>query len=338
MKRRTEEQNHQTLPASNNQDGKRIGRRAFVQNVGAATLVAAAAPCLFNARMAHGSATPFKTAESAVGEFYNSLSVEQRKAICLPFEHKLRTAISANWHVRDFLIGDDFYSNEQRALIEQIARKVMSEDGYERMVKQMEHDTGGIERYSVAIFGEPGSGKFQWEMTGRHVTLRADGDRSDQVAFGGPLVYGHGEPIPSRNLYFYQTQKANEVFQALDAEQRKAALLTNAPRERTVQVQGHAGSFPGISLKQLSPDQQGLVKATLDAVLSPYREEDNLEAQEIFDTGGGINAMHMAFYQDRDLENDSVWDVWRIEGPAHVCHFRGAPHVHAYINICTKDA
>jgi hypothetical protein len=28
-----------------------------------------------------------------------------------------------------------------------------------------------------------------------------------------------------------------------------------------------------------------------------------------------------------------MWDIWRIEGPAFVCHFRGAPHVHAYLHV-----
>ena len=44
----------------------------------------------------------------------------------------------------------------------------------------------------------------------------------------------------------------------------------------------------------------------------------------------------MAFSKKQDLANDGTWDVWRIEGPAFVWHFRGAPHVHAYINIGAK--
>ena len=36
-------------------------------------------------------------------------------------------------------------------------------------------------------------GKFQWMLTGRHTTMRADGDSVDKAAFGGPIVYGHGE-------------------------------------------------------------------------------------------------------------------------------------------------
>ena len=120
-----------------------------------------------------------------------------------------------------------------------------------------------MDSYSVAIFGEPGGDGFQWEMTGRHLTLRADGDRDDKVAFGGPLVYGHGESVPSQNLYHYQTKMANEVFQALNPEQRERALLTKAPRENAVQVQGEQGSFPGISFSEFSSDQRELVKRHL---------------------------------------------------------------------------
>ena len=42
-----------------------------------------------------------------------------------------------------------------------------------------------------ALIGEPGSGKFQFLLTGRHMTLRCDGDSAEHVAFGGPIFYGH---------------------------------------------------------------------------------------------------------------------------------------------------
>jgi hypothetical protein len=28
-----------------------------------------------------------------------------------------------------------------------------------------------------------------------------------------------------------------------------------------------------------------------------------------------------------------VWDVWQIEGPNMLWYFRGAPHVHCWVNI-----
>ena len=56
-----------------------------------------------------------------------------------------------------------------------------TEDGYDRLKLQMKADTsGGFKSYSIAIFGKPGSGKFQWELTGRHLTLRADGDSDSE--------------------------------------------------------------------------------------------------------------------------------------------------------------
>ena len=64
-----------------------------------------------------------------------------------------------------------------------------------------------------------------------------------------------------------------------------------------------------------------------------HRQEDADEAMAILKATGGLEKLHMAFYQQGDLQNDKVWDIWRVEGPSFVWHFRGAPHVHAYINI-----
>ena len=52
--------------------------------------------------------------------------------------------------------------------------------------------------------------------------------------------------------------------------------------------------------------------------------------------GGGLDALHMAFYESNDIGTDKEWDIWRVEGPSFVWHFRGAPHVHSYVNIAKK--
>lgn len=195
---------------------------------------------------------------------------------------------------------------------------------------------GGIGAYHVAVFGEPGSGKFEWEMTGRHLTVRADGDNVEGMAFGGPIVYGHSKSKPSENVFHYQTKKANEVFRALDAKQAKQALIAKAPAEGAVPLQGSGGSFPGLAVAELSSDQEELVEQTIKVILAPYRKSDVQEALTILKAGGGLGKQHMAFYQNGDLEKDKVWDIWRLEGPTFVWHFRGAPHVYAYINIGKK--
>ncbi len=309
-------------------------RRDFLTVAGAAALAASAAP--WGGR-AWAAPTPQSAAETVVTRFYNTLSAEQKKVICLPFDHQLRSRISANWAVTEPAIHDNFYTDEQRKLIDEIVRGVTSEDGYGRFLKQMEEDSGGIGDYHIAVFGEPGSGKFQWELTGRHLTLRCDGDSVENMAFGGPIVYGHGEEGRKHNLFHYQTEKANEVFQALEGKQREQALLEKAPPESQVPLQGSGAKFPGISVGELSADQKQLVEEVVRVILAPYRPEDVDEAMAMIKHGGGLDQLHMAFYKQGDVNNDQVWDLWRIEGPTFVCHFRGAPHVHAYINIGLKS-
>ncbi len=316
-----------------------MSRREFVKTLGGAAVAAGVLPMSFMPQQSVAAPTSRSITETAVTRFYDSLAEEQRKVICLPFEHELRQWISPNWAVTEPTIGE-FFTNEQQALIDEIFRSVSSGDGYERFQRQMGEDAGGIGEYHVALFGKPGSGKFQWEMTGQHLTIRADGDSDENSAFGGPIVYGHGagdsQPGLPGNVFYHQTQRANEVFAALDGKQREKALLAKAPPESQVSVQGTSGKFPGIAVGDLSDDQKDLVERVSKVILAPYREEDVEEALAVLKAGGGFDRLHMAFYKSRDLGYDKEWDIWRLEGPTFVWHFRGAPHVHAYVNIARK--
>lgn len=306
-------------------------RRDFVRAVGAATLAGGAI-----LRSASAAPTASSSAETAAKRLYDSLTDAQRKEICFEFDHPLRQKINANWAITKPTIGD-FFSTEQQAAIDEIFRGVTSADGYERFLKQMEDDAGGVGEYHVALFGAPGTGGFEFEMTGRHMTIRADGDSVQNVAFGGPIIYGHGEGdgqagLPG-NVFYYQTKKANEVFAALDGKQREKALLAKAPPENQVPVQGGQAAFPGIAVGELSSDQQTLVEQVIKVILAPYRQEDVDEALAILKSEGGLAKLHAAFYRSGNLGSDEEWDIWRLEGPGFVWHFRGSPHVHAYVNI-----
>lgn len=314
-------------------DCSSVDRRDFLKSTTGAVVAGAVGSTFWSLPGAFAAPSPTSAAETAVGRFYNSLSAEQKKTICFGASDPLRQKINANWHITKPILSMDFYTDDQRQIVNEIIRNVTSKDGYERLKKQVEFDSGGFGDYSIAMFGEPGSGVFEWELTGRHLTLRADGNTVDKAAFGGPIIYGHGEENPKENLFLYQTKQVNEVFKALDANQKKAALIEKAPKEAAVELQGPGGTFPGVSVGQLSSDQKQLVTNTLKVLLAPYRQEDADEAMEILKATGGIDKLHMAFYQQDDLEKDNVWDIWRVEGPAFVWHFRGAPHVHAYINI-----
>src|SRR3569623_761380 len=199
-------------------------RRDIVKTVGGAALAVGAIPLSGGIRTAAAAPTPKSAAETAAKRLYASLTDAQRKVICFPFDNPLRQKINANWAITEPKIAQ-LFTKEQQATVDEIFRSVTSPEGYERFLKQMEEDAGGLDQYHVALFGDPGSGMFEFEMTGRHMTIRADGDSVENAAFGGPIIYGHGQGdgeagLPG-NVYYYQTKKANEVFAALDGKQRE---------------------------------------------------------------------------------------------------------------------
>jgi len=313
-----------------------VTRRRFLTQVSAGAFALGAAPLLTGSRAALAAPSATSAAETAVKRLHETLSDKQSSVVCLPFDHKLRTNISANWRITDARISSDFLTTEQLTIVDDILKGVTSEEGYDKLQRQMKADAGGLKGYSFAIFGQPGTDQFEFELTGRHLTLRADGNSVPGAAFGGPIVYGHGVGNPEKNLFFNQTQQVNKVFQALDPAQAKKALVDTSPTEDAVDLQGMKGKFPGLAVSDMSSDQQELVEQTLKSLLSVYRQEDVDEALAVLKQGGGLKTLHMAYYSDSDLKGDEVWDVWRIEGPSFVWHFRGDPHVHAYINIGLK--
>lgn len=323
-------------------------RRGFL--AAAAAGAAAGAGASF-ARAADGDeASPAKkgeyAAETKVRELYESLNSDQRKVLCFAWDHPLRTKVSANWSITEPTI--EKLSVAQQDLVEAVVRGLTSEEGYEKFERQMADDAGGLGSYHIAIFGEPGGERFEFVLTGRHVTMRADGNTTGGAAFGGPMVYGHAasgfteKPAHPGNVFWYQAKRANEVFAALDPEQRSKALRGRAPAESQIELR--AEGYQGLAVGEMSSDQKELVAKVMADLLSPYRKEDADEVMETIAANGGIEKIHLAFYKkdeagkNADLGGDGVWDIWRLEGPGMVWHFRGAPHVHTWVNIARVQA
>ena len=209
------------------------------------------------------SAAPKKViSETLVGTLFQSLSDEQRQAVCFPFDHPLRQKVDNNWHITDKRLHD-FFSPGQQQMVKEIFNGLHSPEYAERVMKQVEHDSGkaGFGSSSIALFGAPGSGKFEFVLTGRHCTRRCDGDSVEGAAFGGPIFYGHAAADSDEetaahpgNAYWSQAVQANEVFKMLDGKQRETALLGTARKERgteTVKLQGKAEGLPGIPVSDL---------------------------------------------------------------------------------------
>src|SRR5204862_6872872 len=182
------------------------------------------------------------------------------------------------------------FTPDQQPMIEEIFRGLHNPEFYDKVVYHMKEDGGGHGAYSVAVFGEPGAGKFEFVLTGRHCTARCDGDSVEGAAFGGPIFYGHAaESFNEKadhpgNIYWYQAKRANEVFQMLDGKQRGIALLDEPRPEQgtaTVKLSGKSTGLAGIPVSALSHDQKDLVRKVMADVLAPFRQSDAMEAMKL---------------------------------------------------------
>jgi hypothetical protein len=318
-----------------------ISRRQFLKS--SATVAGAAAlGALPGARLLASTEPERPKSETLVGTLYKSLNEEQRKVVCFDFNHPLRSKVDNNWQITNKSITE-FFNKDQQEMIRQIFLGLHSPEYAERVMQQVVYDSGkeGFGGCSIALFGEPGSGKFEFVLTGRHCTRRCDGDSVEGAAFGGPIFYGHAakgfneKADHPGNAYWFQALQANEVYKMLDGKQRKLALLGDGREEKgdeTVKLTGKDAGLPGIPMTELSSDQKDQVRKTLSALLAPFRKADADEAMKLIEANG-FDHLHMAFYKNQDIGNDGVWDVWQIEGPAMLWYFRGEPHVHTWVHI-----
>jgi hypothetical protein len=321
-------------------------RRDFLRT--AATAVGSL-PLLAIPRLAAAPPTKTSAAETAVKALYDTLTPEQKKEICFAWDHidkdrgLLRTRVANNWQItKPTVTGGSFYTRKQQGIIHDIANGLYDPEWHARVEKQMKDDSGGKpwgSTQSIAIFGVPGTDQFEFVMTGRHQTIRADGNTAPHVAFGGPIFYGHApkdeeEPTHPGNVFWPQAVAANKVFTMLDEKQRKAALFAKTPREQAVAFRGKKiAEASGLPVREMSRDQKAAMQAVLKILLAPYRVEDRDEALEHVTKQGGLDACRLTFFTDDDIGEDKVWDNWRLEGPSFVWHFRGSPHVHVWVNI-----
>ena len=337
------------MPSQKQTTSSNPSRRQFL-TTGLTAAGAIATPGLVRAALLNvdkAAAQATAPPESAVKDLYASLTEAQRKDVAFAWDYQapgkglLRTHVSNNWQITKPQISGKYFTDDQQQMIRKIFEGLIHPDWHARYYKQIEDDNGGFgENQAIAIFGEPGSDKFEFVMTGRHMTLRCDGNTSQHLAFGGPIFYGHdplGEfnegPTHEENVFWDQALAANQVYAMLDGKQRGLAEQKRTLAEGDIAFRGSKTAIPGLPVTEMSGDQKEALQKVLGKLIEPYRQVDRDEVKQCLTAQGGLDACSLVFYTDNDIGKDRVWDNWRLEGPSFVWHFRGAPHVHVWVNI-----
>jgi hypothetical protein len=269
--------------------------------------------------------------------FAASLDGATRARTCVPYDHPLRQYHNRGvWGGGASIDGENF-SWEQRGLLSDIFHASLSEAGRDRVPNEFFLRFGGVHRMNVLLCGEPETPPCQLILTGPHLNLRVGGASREGVAFGGPQIYGdqRGDGIAGLpgNLWQFQLEIARRLFDSLDEGRRRSALLATAPVQTEIQLQGTGGTFPGMPVTELDKAQKALVRDLVDAILSTWPSRDSAFANECLASNGGLDALSLSYYRDGEVQGSGVYQIFRLEGPAAVFHFRGAPHVHAFVNV-----
>lgn len=334
----------------NSQSKDSFNRREFLSTSGliAATGLTASGLLAGSNAFASPLVRPISNPEPLVKTLFDSLSESQRQTVCFDWDYTtkdrglLRTRVANNWNITKPTILSDFYTKDQKDLVQAIFEGIIDPTWHDRFYRQFKDDMGGWGKgQSLAIFGTPGSDRFEFVLTGRHSTLRCDGNTQEHVAFGGPIFYGHaansddeGTDHPG-NVFWEQALAANGVYQMLDGKQRKLAEVPESPSESAVAFRG-SNPISGIPVSELARDQREALEKVLAKLIEPFRAIDRQEVLACLKAQGGLEKLHLAFYTDEDSGGDKTWDNWRLEGPSFVWHFRGYPHVHVWVNIADQ--
>src|SRR5262245_23588298 len=265
-------------------------RREFLATAGAVAAAAVGGSFIEWATPKAAAVTPTAVrgeAETAAKALFESLSESQRREVCFAWDYVdperglLRTHVSNNWQITKPHIDSDFFTKQQKMLAHDVYKSLFNPDWYPKLLKQLKDDTGGKPwgaEQSLALFGKPGE-KFMMVMTGRHMTVRADGNCEEHMALGGPIFHGHAasgfneEVHHPGNVFWQQALLATKVYTVLDGKQRDVALITRRPPESAVNFHGSAAKYPGLPLSEMTSDQKAEVHKVLMSLIEPYRPE-----------------------------------------------------------------
>ncbi len=320
-----------------------VDRRDFLRALGGGAATLTGMTALAGMPAAWGqedkpAAKSDKTAEELIKELFAGLTEEQKRTVVAPFDNPGRLRIYNRALGKS--IGES-YTKPQQELVGRILRSICSdEEGFRRISREGTWDgSRSFEACGANIFGNPTNGKYTWVFSGHHLTLRCDGNTEEGPAFGGPLYYGHSpNGYSPKNVFNYQTKSVLSVFEALSEAQAKQAVVRGTPGEgaASIRLRPASAAKPGIPGRDLTKDQKVLVEKVMRDVLSPYRKQDADEVMQVIKAGGGLEQVHLAFYQDDGADTLEKWHFWRLEGPGFVWNYRVLPHVHTFVNITSK--
>lgn len=292
----------------------------------------------------------------AANHFLASLSDNQRAQATFAFDNDERFF----WHYvpaedlekrynrprRGLPIRD--MSTTQRHLAQALLAAGLSQQGLikavtimslEEVLKEMEGDNGvrrNPEKYFFSVFGTPAEkGLWGYRIEGHHVSLHFTSVNGKVTAtptfFGANPAEVRQGPRKGLRALAREEDLARDLLQALDAEQKKVAIvaakaypdiLTEASRKAAL-----SGQPTGIALAKLTAKQRALFQTLLDEHVHNLPEE--LAQRRLEQVKRAGNSMYFAW---AGVEERGGPHYYRVQAPSFLVEYdntqNNANHIH----------
>jgi hypothetical protein len=279
--------------------------------------------------------------DELAAEIHADLSPAARAQACFNYDHPLRQVHNRGLWLGGLTVNAATLSWNARRALTTLLRAQLSAVGFERLLSQFPTSFSGVNFLQLLLFGTPGHGPWQLLLSGLHLNLRVGSPSHEGTAFGGPQVYGdqrgNDRPGLPGNVFRYQMQGAHELITGLPPAYRRAIRVAQAPPQTCIAVQGPSGRFDGLPVADLPIQSRRQAQAIVSGILENYGVAGAAYATECLARNGGIDGLHFADYgvdfQGGRHAGDNPSQIFRLEGPGAVFHFRGEPHVHAFASV-----
>lgn len=297
-----------------------------------------------------GAAVLAKKAETAsdrmtdaADKFLAALSPEQKTKATFGFDDKERT----NWNFVPLQTKERKYSRkglpleemtaEQRKAALDLLRAGTSASGYvqattimslENILKDLEKNGAMVRNpdwYFFTVFGTPSrTGKWGWRVEGHHLSLNFTFDKG-KITGATPAFFGANPatvkdgPKKGTQVLEGSEKLARELYQSLDAEQKKGATQEKQFAEiEQAKTKPNVGAPVGLPATKMTADQKAILKKLVVDYAQRLPEEiSTVELNRVKEAGFD----NIRFAVAGEIDKAGKPYTYRVQGPTFVIEF-----------------
>jgi hypothetical protein len=319
-----------------------VNRRSLLKGAAGVGAVAGVGALGRYALLAPPRSERLESVDDLAVRIFEALPEALKTRACVAYDHPVRQCHNRGLGMGGVNVNATSFDWDTRCALTDLMHAGLSEIGRTRLPNQDATRWAGVNLMQLLVCGDPRTGPYQIVLSGVHLNLRLGGASPDGAAFGGPQVYGdqRGNEIAGLpgNTYRYQMEAAHRLIAALTPAERAVVRVAEAPAQVNIGVQGSAGRFDGVPVADLAPEKRALARELVAGILDTYADDDAAYAWRCLERNGGVDALRFADYETdfggwSRRAGDAPSQIFRLEGPAAVFHFRGEPHLHAFLNV-----